>query len=121
MIADSRYELYGPVGCCAFPKTEYGKIFIKKRWKATTHVDPEVNLTEGLIVVDNAKGDGKRVVLSVGLSTIFRISSLPLNAKGEGFETMEIGPLAQTYEIIALRRWFLRSMTTPVMMTPQKR
>ena len=45
MKADSRYEKYGPIGCCGFLQDEYGKLFGQKRWEAVTSILPQSNLT----------------------------------------------------------------------------
>ena len=45
MRSDSRYEVFGPIGCCGFLQDEYEKVFSQKRWEAITSILPQGNLT----------------------------------------------------------------------------
>ena len=45
MRADSRYDVFGPIGCCGFLQEEYGKLFSQKRREVTTSILPQGNLT----------------------------------------------------------------------------
>ena len=82
MIADSHYESHGPVGCRVFLQAEYGKLFAKKRWKATTSVVPEGNLIES--VGDSTKSDRKRAYYKCRSLDNLHNVCLALGRKGRG-------------------------------------